>query len=333
VTNTGPSLVTGDLGVSPGTAITGFPPGLVIGTQHAADAVALKAQTDLTTAYNDAAGRTPARSVPADIGGQTLVRGVYKAAGPLGITGTVTLDAKGNANAVFIFQVGSTLITAPNSTVALINGAQPCNVFWQVGSSATLDTNTTFVGTIMALQSASLLTGSTVAGRVLARNGAVTLDTNTITRPRCVIQPPPTTTPPTTTPPTTTPPTTTPPTTTPPTTTPPTTTPPTSTPPSTTPTTTAPTTTSPTSTSPTTTSPSPTSPTTTSPGGGGGGGGGGVTAGGGSGGGIPIGHPETGLGGDFRSTGNSPLVPIGALALVGAGLAMCMAIRRPRNEG
>ena len=183
VTNTGPSVITGDLGVAPGTAITGFPPGQVIGAVHAADAVALQAKDDLTTAYNDAAGRIPADAVTSDLGNQILAPGVYRAESAMGLTGTVTLDGQGNPNAVFIFQAGSTLITASNSTVALINGAQPCNVFWQVGSSATLGTDTTFVGTVMALTSATVQTRTTVAGRVLARNGEVTLDNNRITRP------------------------------------------------------------------------------------------------------------------------------------------------------
>lgn len=186
VTNTGPSVISGDLGVSPGTAITGFPPGKVVhGTTHAADAVALKAQADLKTAYNDAAGRTPVTTVSKDLGGQTLAPGVYKATSGLGLTGTVTLNAHNNPNAVFIFQAGSTLITASSSTVKLIGGAQACNVFWQVGSSATLGTNTTFVGSILALTSASVQTGATVDGRVLARNGQVSLDDNTITAPTC----------------------------------------------------------------------------------------------------------------------------------------------------
>jgi hypothetical protein len=187
VTNTGATTVSGDLGVSPGSAIVGFPPGTVTnGTQHAADAVAAQAQADLTTAYNDAAGRTPATVVPTDLTGQTLVSGVYTTmAGTVGLTGTVTLDAQNDPNAVFIFQAASTLITAPNSTVQLINGAQACNVFWQVGSSATLGTSTTFVGNILALTSISLQATVTVSGRLLARNGAVTLITDTITRPTC----------------------------------------------------------------------------------------------------------------------------------------------------
>jgi hypothetical protein len=186
VTNTGPSTISGDLGVSPGTAVTGFPPGKVIhGTQHRADGVAGQAQSDLTTAYNDAAGRTPVVNVSGDLGGRTLDPGVYKNATGLGLTGTVILDAHGDAGAVFVFQAGSTLITSSSSTVKLEGGAQACNVFWQVGSSATLGTNSTFVGNILALTSASVETGTSVAGRVLARTGAVTLDDNTITVPSC----------------------------------------------------------------------------------------------------------------------------------------------------
>ncbi len=196
VTNVGPSVVSGDLGVSPGSAVTGFPPGTVInGTMHVSDAVALQAQSDVTTAYNDAAGRTPVvDKTSQDLGGQTLVAGVYQAASAMALTGTVTLDAQGDPDAVFIFQAGSTLITASSSTVALVGGAQACNVFWQVGSSATLGTSTTFVGSILALTSASLQTGATLQGRVLARNGQVSLDTNVITRPTCSTTPPTTAT-------------------------------------------------------------------------------------------------------------------------------------------
>jgi hypothetical protein len=180
VTNTGPSVVNGDLGVSPGTAVTGFPPGVVSGTVHAGDATAAQAQADLTTAYNDAAGRTPATTVSGDIGGQTLTPGVYNSASSLGITGTLTLDGQGDPNAVFIIQTGSTLITAAASAVNLINRAQAANVFWQVGSSATLGTNSTFSGNILALTSITVTTGVKIFGRALARNGAVTLDTNVI---------------------------------------------------------------------------------------------------------------------------------------------------------
>ena len=194
ITNTGPSTISGDIGVDPGAAITGFPPGTVNGTTHAADAVALQAQSDLTTAYTDAANRTPvtAEANP-DLTGLTLAPGTYSA-GAMGLSGTVTLDGQGDPNAVFIFQAASTLITGSSSKVALIGGAQPCNVFWQVTSSATLGTNSTFVGTVMALTSATVQTGATVQGRILARNGGVTLDDNTIAVPACTTAATPTTT-------------------------------------------------------------------------------------------------------------------------------------------
>jgi hypothetical protein len=222
VTNTGVSHINGDLGVSPGAAVTGFPPGIVTDGTVSMAAGAAGAQADLTTAYNDAAGRTPPAALSAFIGaGQTLVPGVYKASTSLDVGGALTLNAQGNTNAVFIFQVPSTLVTDSASTVLLSNGAQACNVFWQVGSSATLGTGSTFTGTILALASITVTTGDTIIGRALARNGAVTLDTDTITVPSCAVRPPPSPTPtPTTTSPTA-PPTTTPPTTTPPTTTPP----------------------------------------------------------------------------------------------------------------
>ncbi len=189
VTNTGPSVVSGDLGLSPGTAVTGFPPGTVTaGTIHAADAVALQAQNDLTTAYNNAAGRPSTASVSGDLAGRTLTPGVYTSASSLGLSGDLTLDAQGNPNAVFIFQAGSTLTVGAGSRVLLIGGAQACNVFWQVGSSATVGTGAAFAGNILALTSISLTTAATLYGRALARNGAVTLDTNTVTRAGCVTQ-------------------------------------------------------------------------------------------------------------------------------------------------
>ena len=208
VTNTGSSTVNGDLGVSPGSAVTGFPPGLVNGTIHAADAAAAQAQADLTIAYNSAAGQACNTDLTGqDLGGLTLTAGVYCFSSSAQLTGAVTLDAQGDASAVFIFQIGSTLTTASNSSV-LLNGAQACNVFWQVGSSATLGTGTALMGNILALTSITLNTSATVVtGRTLARNGAVTLDTNTITLATCASPPGPTpTTPgatPTTAPPTT----------------------------------------------------------------------------------------------------------------------------------
>ena len=194
VTNTGPSILFGDVGVSPGTAITGFPPGVALGVTHAGDAVAGGAQSDLTIAYDDAAGRAPIAAIAGDLGGLTLTPGVYNAASSIGLTGTLTLDAQGDPAAVFIFQVGSALTTASASSISMINGAQPCNVFWQIGSSATLGTNSDFIGTILALTSISVTTGTTVEGRALARNGQVSLDTNVFTEPRCDTTPTTTTT-------------------------------------------------------------------------------------------------------------------------------------------
>ncbi|WP_279433313.1 ice-binding family protein [Micromonospora sp. KC606] len=203
VTNTGPSFLAQSLGVSPGNTAEGFPPGIVAGEIHLADAVALQAKNDLTTAYNDAAGRTPFTSLPAELGGSTLTPGVYRI-GAAQLTGTLTLNSQANPAAVFIFQIDSTLITAANSSVVFINGASPCNVYWQVGSSATIGTGTRFVGNILAQTSITMNTGATLQGRALAQTGAVTLDTNTINAPVC-LQPTgtPTTTPtatPTTTP-------------------------------------------------------------------------------------------------------------------------------------
>ncbi len=183
VTNSGPTIVTGDLGVSPGTAVTGFPPGTVTGGAiHAGDPTAAQAQLDLTTAYNNAAGRVNPTAVPADIGGTVITPGFYRAPVSLAITGNVTLDGQNDPNSVFIFQIASTLTTSVNSTVTLINRANACNIFWQVGSSATLNTASIFNGNILAQASISLGTGATVNGRVLARTGAVTLLSNIVTK-------------------------------------------------------------------------------------------------------------------------------------------------------
>ncbi len=185
VTNTGPTTLQGDLGLSPGTAITGFPPGIAAGTTHAADAVALQAQSDLTTAYNNAAGQPLTTSVSGDLVGRTLVEGVYKSTSSLALSGQLTLDGQGNPGSVFVFQVASTLITASASSIIFINGAQACNVFWQVGSSATLGTASSFKGSILALTSITAQTNAVVEGRLLARNGQVSLDTNVVTTPVC----------------------------------------------------------------------------------------------------------------------------------------------------
>ncbi len=185
VTNTGPSDLNGSVGVHDGSAITGFPPGESGGVFHAGDAEALQAKSDLTAAYNDAAGQASDASIGTELGGLTLTPGVYTADSSTQLTGVLTLDAQGDPSAVFIFQIGSGLTTASGSSVVLINDAQGCNVFWQVGESVSLGTGTEFVGTIMALTSISAGTGADVEGRALARNGAVTLDTNRFTAASC----------------------------------------------------------------------------------------------------------------------------------------------------
>lgn len=190
VTNTNVTNLSGDLGVSPGSAITGFPPGLLDGATHAADAAAAQAQADALTAYGDASGRTFTSTGQVDLGGLTLIPGAYDTGGVIGITGTVTLDAQGDPNAVFVFKTLSTLITESGSTVSLVNGAQACNVFWVVPTSATLKTGSTFVGTIMADQSISVENSVTVAGRALALNAAVTLDGDTFTSAECAAETP-----------------------------------------------------------------------------------------------------------------------------------------------
>jgi hypothetical protein len=191
VTNTGPSVLNNSLGLSPGptTAVVGFPPGTVTPPAiiDATTPTAAQAQLDLTAAYIDAAGRPLNATTTPDLTGLTLVGGVYAgpSKSPLTLAGTLVLDGEGNPNSVFIFQTDSTLITGSSSTVSLINGAQECNVFWQVGSSATLGTGSTFVGNILALTSVSVTTGVTVHGRALARTGAVTLDNDVFTSPTC----------------------------------------------------------------------------------------------------------------------------------------------------
>jgi len=194
VTNTGPSTINAlDVGVSPGSAVTGFPPGIITppGVQHKTDAVAANAQRAALTAFNDAAGRpaAPADQGLTDLVGKTLQPGVYQ--GNLNLTGTVTLDNRTNPDAVFIFQASSTLITGSGSAVTFTTSHPSCNVFWQVGSSATLGTASTFVGTVLARASITAQTGARITGRLLAATGAVTLDTNVINAPNCA---PPTTT-------------------------------------------------------------------------------------------------------------------------------------------
>ena len=192
VNNTGPTVVTGDLGVSPAAAVIGFPPGIVIGTIHAADATAASAQSDNATAYGVLAGEACNTDLTGqDLGGLTLTPGVYCFNTSAQLTGILTLNALGDPNAVWVFQMGSTLTTASNSSVVLINGGQDCNVFWQVGSSATLGTTTRFVGNILALASITLNTGATLSGRALAQTGTVTLDSNAVSVCSLALPPPP----------------------------------------------------------------------------------------------------------------------------------------------
>ena len=180
VTNIGVTAVIGNLGVSPGTAVSGFPPGIVSGGTHiGSDPVAIQAQSDLTAAYVDAAGRPPGTVVAGDIGGQTLAPGTYTSSSTLGITGNLTLNGAG----VYIFQIASGLTTASGSQVVLTGGATADNVFWQVGSSATLGTGSTFNGNILAQASITITTSAVLNGRALARTGAVTLDSNALTNP------------------------------------------------------------------------------------------------------------------------------------------------------
>ncbi|REK90923.1 DUF3494 domain-containing protein [Streptomyces inhibens] len=184
VTNTGSTVVTGDLGVSPAGAVTGFPPGTVTGTIHVNDAAAAQAQSDLQVGYANALLRPVTATVPTELGGTTLTPGVYKAAsGTFGLNGTLTLDAQGDPTAVFVFKTNSTLITGATGNVNLINLAQSGNVFWQVGSSATLGAGSTIRGSILAFTSITATTGAIVDGRLLAAGAAVTLDSNAVTVP------------------------------------------------------------------------------------------------------------------------------------------------------
>lgn len=189
ITNTGATTITGDVGTFPTTSETGFGSVTLHGTNQHGNAVTQAAKNDLTTAYNDAAGRKPVTSRPVELGGTTLKPGVYSSP-TFGLTGTLTLNAQGKTNAQFIFQTASTIITASDSRVVLINGAQACNVVWQIGSSATFNTGTSFIGNVLAHTSITAETGATFHGRLLARVGAVTLDHNTITRATCAAVPP-----------------------------------------------------------------------------------------------------------------------------------------------
>jgi hypothetical protein len=189
VTNSGPSVLNGELGVSPGTALVGFGlPAVVNGATHANDAVAAQAQADLGTAYDVAAGQPVSGANDlsnTDLGNRTLKAGAYRYTSEAQLTGALTLDAEGDPNAQFVFEIGSKLTTAPGSSVVLLNGASPCNVYWQVATSATLDTTTTFQGNLMALASISVNNGVHVIGRLLARNGQISLINDVIDGSQC----------------------------------------------------------------------------------------------------------------------------------------------------
>ncbi|MGI8847577.1 MAG: ice-binding family protein [Candidatus Dormibacteria bacterium] len=202
VTNTGPSGITGDLGLSPGSSVIGFPPGTVNGGIHVDDSVSVQAKSDLVTAYDSAAGQPCTSTLTGDLGGRTLIPGVYCFTSAAQLTGTLTLDGGGDPNAVFIFKIASALTTASSSRVDLVNGGA-CGIFWQVGSSATLGTDTNFVGTLLVNTSITLNTRANILpGRALAATGAVTLDSNTIARPpdTCTVATSSTTTSPTSSP-------------------------------------------------------------------------------------------------------------------------------------
>jgi hypothetical protein len=182
VTNTGPTTIDGDLGVWSGTSITDFADITLTGTEHLTDAVAGQAQSDATTAYNALASLAAGTVylIPTDLGGRTLDPGVYEFSSSAAVTGTLTLDAENNPNAVFVFLIGSTLTTASSSVVDVINGGAGTGVFWDVYSSATLGTSTNFAGNIIADASVTLDTSATICGRAIALTGAVTMDSNTI---------------------------------------------------------------------------------------------------------------------------------------------------------
>lgn len=183
ISNTGATIITGDMGLSPGTSVGGFPPGILNGTLHINDAISNQAKLDLTAAYNDAAGRTSTDIVTlsGNIGGLTLTPGLYKSTSTLAISsGDLTFDAKGNPNAVFIIQIASSLTTTSGRKVILSGGALASRIFWQVGSSATFGTTSVFKGTVLAMQSITFNTGASIDGKALARTGAVIMAGNTI---------------------------------------------------------------------------------------------------------------------------------------------------------
>lgn len=186
ISNTGATVVTGDLALSPGSSVDGFPPGVLNGTLHISDSIANQGKIDLTAAYNDATDRITSEIVTlsGNIGGLTLTPGLYKSTSSLAISsGDLTFDAKGNPNAVFVIQMKSTFTTTSSRKIILSGGAQAANIFWQVGSSATFGTNSELKGTFFVMESITFQTGATLDGRAMARTGSVSLAGNTITKP------------------------------------------------------------------------------------------------------------------------------------------------------
>jgi len=189
VTNTGTSVVIGDLGLSPGTSVTGFPPGIIVGTEHVTDTTAAAAQIAAQAAYTCLTGLTPTSVLGADIGSTLIMPGVYTFASSATITGPVTLNGGGDPNAYFVFIIPTTLTTATSASVVLTNSAQAGNIYWLVGTSATIGISTTMIGTIIADQSVTMNTSATLIGKAFALNAAITLDTNIVNTVPCTINP------------------------------------------------------------------------------------------------------------------------------------------------
>ncbi len=185
VTNTGATVITGDLGLNPGTSVGGFPPGILNGTMQINTETAIQAKLDLTAAYNDVAARTSTDIVTlsGNMGGLTLTPGLYKSTSSLAISsGDLTFDAKGDENATFIIQIASSLTTTSGRQVILKGGASAANIFWQVGSSVTFGTTSVFKGTVMAMESITFNTGATLDGRAFAQSGTIVMEANTIVK-------------------------------------------------------------------------------------------------------------------------------------------------------
>ena len=185
ITNTGATTIVGDIGTHPTITYVGSGSVTQSGTYHAGDAVTQTAKTDLSTAFTSLAGQVPVTLTTAAVAGGTLTTGIVNSASSLNLSGNIVLDAAGNANAVFIFQAVSAIITAPSTKITIINSGQACNVFYVAGSSVTIDTATQLVGNVLASANITDNGGSTVSGRLLAKNGSVTLNNTSVTRATC----------------------------------------------------------------------------------------------------------------------------------------------------